>query len=60
MDTVLKTSEQGYAQAQYDLGNMYHYGIGIEKDTCKAIMWYKKAAEQNYAPALETLRNISK
>lgn len=37
--------------AQFDLGQMYHYAIGIEQDTEKAIEYYKLAAAQGSLPA---------
>ena len=40
-----KVASQGFADAQYNLGNMYYYGEGVEKDSKKAIEWYEKAAE---------------
>lgn len=33
------------------LAENYEKGHGVEADLDKALMWYKKAAEQNYAPA---------
>ena len=35
--------------AQYLMGRMYHYGLGVTKDDKKAVEWYTKAAEQGYA-----------
>lgn len=40
-----KAAEQGHAAAQYNLGNCYYDGEGVEKDLQKAIEWYTKAAE---------------
>ena len=37
--------------AQYDLGNCYYNGIGVEMDAPRAVSWFTKAAEQGYAPA---------
>src|SRR5947199_223080 len=44
-----KVAEQGYANAQCNLGACYSYGTGVEKDEQKAVEWFKKAAEQGYA-----------
>ena len=38
-------AEQGNTDAQYELGYMYHNGIGISKDHTKAAEWYRKAAK---------------
>ncbi len=46
-----KAAEQGYAKAQYNLGNMYREGEGVKQDYAKAVRWYTKAAEQGYALA---------
>ena len=46
-----KAAEQGYAPAQYNLGNMYDSGQGVKQDYFKAVEWYQKAAEQGDASA---------
>ncbi|MDR2875906.1 MAG: sel1 repeat family protein, partial [Methylobacillus sp.] len=46
-DSIRKQAEQGNAQAQYDLGEMYEWGMhGVERDYAQALFWYRKAAEQ--------------
>ena len=53
-----KAAEQGDAMAQFNLGQCYTNGTGVEKDEQKAVEWYKKAAEQGHAGAqfnLDTL-----
>ena len=44
-------AEQGYAEAQYNLGVMYANGQGAPEDDTEAAKWYRKAAEQGYAEA---------
>lgn len=44
-------AEKGDARAQYDMGLLYHTGLGVELDYQVAIMWYQRAAERQYAPA---------
>ena len=39
------------AVAEYNTGLSYYYGQGVEKDFAEAVKWFRKAAEQNYAPA---------
>ncbi|MCR5338769.1 MAG: tetratricopeptide repeat protein [Lachnospiraceae bacterium] len=46
---------QGDARAQYELGQCYTNGYGIEEDIEKAVFWYKKSAEQGYASAQYSL-----
>ncbi len=39
------------ARAQYQLGLRYLQGKGVNQDGRSAVMWLKRAAEQNHAPA---------
>ena len=39
------------AEAQNNLGLMYEFGHGVEKNYAEAVRWYTKAAEQGYASA---------
>jgi TPR repeat protein len=41
----------GDMESQYDLGNMYMEGVGVDTDKAKAIGWYGKAAAQGYEKA---------
>jgi TPR repeat protein len=50
-----KAAEQGYAQAQCNLGVMYANGLGVEKDAVQAVHWFRKAAEQGHAQAQHNL-----
>ncbi len=42
-----KSALQGYAEAQYALGQKYAYGVGKD-DKVEATKWYRKAAEQGH------------
>ena len=44
-------AEQGYAEAQNNLGNMYEEGQGVTQNSKTAVKWYKLAAEQGDAKA---------
>jgi TPR repeat protein len=44
-------ADQGDAQAQYNVGEMYQYGQGVPHDNAIAMNWYQKAAAQGYARA---------
>lgn len=46
-----ETAQRGDAAAQYQLGMMYAYGRGTEKDETLALDWLRRAAEQNHATA---------
>lgn len=47
----LKAAEQGFAQAQCDLGSLYQQGDGVSKDAKQAVCWFTKAAVQGVARA---------
>ena len=53
-----KQSEQGDADAQFNLGWMYFHGLGVPKDYKEAVKWYTKSAKQGYAPAQNNLANM--
>jgi len=44
-------AEQGDTAAQFNLGNSYYKGEGVQKDYAEAVKWYRKAADQNHADA---------
>lgn len=44
-------AEQGDADAQYNLGQMYRLGKGVMKDYAEAADWYYKAAKHGVADA---------
>ena len=46
-----KSAEQGYANAQFDLGFSYALGEGHPEDDYEAMKWFRKAAEQGHANA---------
>ena len=48
-----KRAKDKDAQAQYELGNFYFAGKGVEKDTETAAEWYLKALEQGHEGAKE-------
>ena len=48
---VKKFAELGLTEAQYKLGLMYYYGLGVPQDNNEAIFWFKKADEQGHAKA---------
>ena len=44
-----KAANQGYDNAQLDLGFLYAHGDGVPQDYIEAAKWYRKAAEQGNA-----------
>ena len=47
-------AEQGDADAQFNLGFMYHRGQGTPQDYAQAIKWYRAAVEQGDVEAQYT------
>lgn len=47
----LPLAEQGNADAQVNLGQMYEKRLGVKQDYFEAVKWYRKAAEQGDAKA---------
>jgi uncharacterized protein len=47
----LKSAEQGYADAQFNLKWMFANGNGVAKDEMKSFEWYLKSADQRNANA---------
>ena len=46
-----RAAEQGHANAQFNLGNMYFHGRGVPEDYTEAVRWLHLAAEQGKADA---------
>ncbi len=51
-------AEQGNAEAQCMIGNMYHLGLSVERNVLEAIKWYTKSAQQGYGIAANNLGGI--
>jgi len=52
-----RAAMQGYACAEYNLGNAYSEGCGVKKNPRLAVKWWQKAAKQNDAFAQNNLGN---
>ncbi len=50
-DTYRSAAEQGDAEAQYNLGMLYHYGTDVEQSDALAVEWLSKSAEQGHSQA---------
>ncbi len=55
---ALEAAEKGLAEAQFNVGECYAAGIGVEADMYQARAWYERAAEQGQAPALYALGQL--
>lgn len=51
-------AERGDAEAQCIIANMYHLGLGLERDVLEAVEWYKKSAKQGYSLASNNLAGV--
>ena len=47
----MKSALQGVPAAQFNLGNMYYLGKGVERDLVEAEKWYRLAEEKGYRNA---------
>lgn len=48
-------AEQGDAHAQFQLGQCYEKGLGVDIDSVQAVQWYTRAADQDDPDALYSL-----
>jgi TPR repeat protein len=48
-------ADQGYADAQYNIGVMYDHGQGLLQDYEQAVKWYRLASDQGNADAQNNL-----
>lgn len=55
---ALEAAEKGLAEAQFNIGECYAAGTGVEVDLDQARAWYQRAAEQGQAPALYALGQL--
>jgi hypothetical protein len=55
LDELRNLAGQGDADAQWQLGVLYHDGEGVPKDDAVAVQWFERAAEQGYVRAQSTL-----
>jgi len=46
VEAYRESAEQGNADAQHNLGMLYHHGMGVTQDYAEAVKWYRQAAEQ--------------
>lgn len=44
--------------AQNNLGLMYYYGYGVQKNYKKAYEWLEKAVKQGYEPSKQMLKEL--
>ena len=42
---LLQLAEQEHAEAQFDIGYLYDFGLGVPKDRKKSLKWYRRSAK---------------
>jgi TPR repeat protein len=48
-----RAAEKGnLARAQYALGLLYQRGLGVPKNEVEAVLWWQRAADQNFSAAI--------
>ena len=55
LETLQAKAEQGDAEAQYNLGNLYRQGQGVAADDVEAAKWFRVAADQGLDQAQNSL-----
>jgi TPR repeat protein len=50
-----KAAAHGYAPAEFQMGQLYDFGFGVEPDDAQALAWYRKAAEHGSAAGQRTV-----
>src|SRR5689334_1073322 len=55
------SADKEHSDAQFNLGNCYYYGFGVEKDFKEAVKWFQLSAEQgnSYAQILLALQCVT-
>lgn len=59
MHDLLPLACDGNAEAQYAVGYMYYYGLGVTQDTDVGSFWIHRSASQGYKPAQDALEMIA-
>ena len=54
-----KAADQGNAEAQNAIGDMYLKGQGVPQDYTQAMRWYRKAADRGFAEARNALQTFA-
>ena len=58
MQQLLPLACDGVPDAQYAVGYMYYYGLGVAQDTDVGYFWIRRAANQRYLTAIRALESM--
>ena len=50
-EDYINAAKKGDPEAQHKVGTCYALGLGVEKDFSQMLYWYRKSADQGFAPA---------
>jgi tetratricopeptide (TPR) repeat protein len=53
-----KAADQADPKAQFALGSLYEYGLGVDRDLDQAKAWYQKAASRANTDAVAALKRL--
>lgn len=51
-EKLVQRAESGDAESQWQLGECYRLGNGVEQNWETAVFWYRKSAEQQFLPSI--------
>ena len=51
IEWIRKAAVQDFAPAEFHVGQLYDFGLGVEPDERQALAWYRKAADHGSAAA---------
>lgn len=57
---LMPLAVKGSCEAQYAIGYMYYYGLGVEPHKESAVFWIKQSADQMYRPAVKAMKMLEK
>jgi uncharacterized protein len=60
VEWIRKAAAQGYAPAEFHMGQLCDFGFGVVRDDREALVWYRKAAEHGSAAAQRAVGDFSR
>ena len=60
LESFKKAALMGHASSKINLGSIYYFGYGINKNHPKAYLWWRLALDQNANGAEENLNTLQK
>lgn len=60
LDWIRRAAAQHYPAAEFHLGQVYEFGLGVSQSDSDALAWYRRAAEHGNAPAQRAVGDFYK